>query len=58
VAWDINTASGNTEFGVSGLLYNSNLILYERNTGSNWTQMLMECAIGSKKAPSVHKNYR
>jgi hypothetical protein len=49
MAWDINNDTGNTEFGVSGLLYNSNLILYDRNTNSNWPQMLMESANGSKK---------
>ena len=48
MAWDINADVGNTEFGVSGLLYNSNLILYDRNTDSNWPQMLMESANGSK----------
>jgi hypothetical protein len=49
VAWDINNDTGDTEFGVSGLLYNSNLILYDRNTDSNWPQMLMQSANGSKK---------
>ena len=49
MAWDINDNTGNTEFGVSGLLYNSNLILYDRNTDSNWPQMLMESAMGAKK---------
>ncbi len=29
-----------TTFGVSGLLYNSNLIPYDRLTGSRWSQML------------------
>jgi len=49
MAWDINNDTGNTEFGVSGILYNSNLILYDRNTNSNWPQMLMESAQGSQK---------
>lgn len=49
MAWEINDDTGNTEFGVSGLLYNSNLILYDRNTDSNWPQMLMESAKGAKK---------
>jgi hypothetical protein len=30
-----------TEFGVSGMLYRENLIPYDRNTGSFWSQMLM-----------------
>ena len=35
-----------TTFGVSGLLYNSNLIPYDRATNSNWSQMRMECVNG------------
>ncbi|CAL2103455.1 conserved exported protein of unknown function [Tenacibaculum sp. 190130A14a] len=35
-----------TTFGVSGLLYNSNLILYDRKTDSNWFQMGEICANG------------
>ena len=34
------------EFGVSGLLLNSNLILYDRNTGSRWSQMLEQSING------------
>lgn len=33
-------------FGVSGLLYNSNLILYDRETGSFWSQMRQQCVNG------------
>lgn len=43
-------------FGVSGLLYNTNLILYDRNTDSYWPQLKLQCAngelIGDK--PSLH----
>lgn len=35
-----------TTFGVSGLLYNTNLILYDRVTDSYWSQMLMKCVGG------------
>ncbi|GAB4187084.1 MAG: DUF3179 domain-containing protein [Calditrichia bacterium] len=35
-----------TTFGVSGLLYNSNLIPYDRNTQSNWSQMKILCVNG------------
>lgn len=38
-----------TTFGVSGLLYNSNLIPYDRATNSNWSQMRMECVNGELK---------
>ncbi len=42
-------AGGNlqvTTFGVSGLLYNNNLILYDRLTDSNWSQMQNRCVNG------------
>lgn len=38
-----------TTFGVSGLLYNSNLILYDRLTDSYWSQMRLQCVGGSLK---------
>ncbi|MDA3859782.1 MAG: DUF3179 domain-containing protein [Melioribacteraceae bacterium] len=38
-----------TTFGVSGLLYNSNLIPYDRATNSNWSQMKMKCVNGQLK---------
>ncbi len=41
-------ANGTTStFGVSGLLYNTNLILYDRNTDSNWSQLKLECVNGT-----------
>ncbi|MBW7995902.1 MAG: DUF3179 domain-containing protein [Candidatus Glassbacteria bacterium] len=33
-------------FGVSGLLYNNNLIMYDRATDSRWPQMSLLCANG------------
>ena len=38
-----------TTLGVSGLLYNSNLIPYDRATNSNWSQMKMKCVNGELK---------
>ncbi len=35
-----------TEFGVSGMLYNENLMPYDRNTESIWSQMKMQCVNG------------
>lgn len=35
-----------TEFGVSGMLYNDNLMPYDRNTESIWSQMLGKCVNG------------
>ena len=36
-----------TQFGVSGLLYNNNLILYDRTTESHWSQILELAVQGS-----------
>jgi len=36
-----------TEFGVSGMLYNENLMPYDRNTESIWSQMRLQCVHGS-----------
>jgi hypothetical protein len=36
------------EFGVSGLLYNNNLIMYDRPTDSYWLQMLLSSVSGDK----------
>ena len=39
-AWSRAVNGVSTTFGVSGLLYQSNLILYDRLTQSNWSQIL------------------
>ena len=39
VGWDRNIQGNVTTFGVSGLLFNTNLIPYDRFTDSNWSQM-------------------
>jgi hypothetical protein len=46
MAWHTRTGVSNPTFGVSGLLYNSNLILYDRETDSYWAQMMMKCVNG------------
>lgn len=35
-----------TEFGTSGKLYNSNLVMYDRNTGSYWSQAMGKAITG------------
>ncbi len=45
--WKSNTGGIKSTFGVSGLLYNTNLILYDRNTNSNWSQLKLQCVNGS-----------
>lgn len=49
MAWGREFQDEAFEFGVSGLLYNSNLILYDRATNSHWPQMLMRSAEGERK---------
>jgi hypothetical protein len=47
IAWKRQGVVSNSEFGVSGLLYNSNLIPYDRGSSSNWSQMKLQCVNGS-----------
>ncbi len=46
IGWDRRINGVKTTFGVSGLLYNSNLILYDRETDSYWSQMLLKAVHG------------
>jgi hypothetical protein len=46
LAWDRNIDGETTTFGVSGLLYNSNLIPYDRKTESHWSQVLQKSING------------
>lgn len=45
--WDRIINGKETTFGVSGLLYNTNIIPYDRETDSNWSQMSLKCVNGS-----------
>ena len=45
-SWNRSIQNQTTTFGVSGLLYNSNLILYDRRTNSNWSQMRQQSING------------
>lgn len=47
IGWGRIIDGEETTFGVSGLLYNSNLIPYDRKSGSNWSQIRLECVNGS-----------
>jgi len=50
-------------FGVSGLLYNSDVLLYDRGTESLWSQLLMQAVAGPLKGerltpvPLVHTSW-
>ncbi len=46
IAWNRTINGKVTEFGVSGMLYRDNLIPYDRNTLSNWSQMKGICING------------
>lgn len=52
------------EFGVSGLLYNSDVVLYDRGTESLWSQLLGEAISGPlagsrlEPIPSTHTTWR
>ncbi len=47
IGWNRMVGGTETTFGVSGLLYNSNLIPYDRASDSNWSQMRIECINGN-----------
>jgi len=46
-AWNGESNGSPTSFGVSGLLYNNNLILYDRSTDTNWSQLKLQAVNGA-----------
>lgn len=57
IGWDREVNGENTTFGVSGLLFNSNLMPYDRLTNSTWSQMRLDCVNGSlieTKVNTIH----
>ncbi len=44
--WSRQIGGTSSTFGVSGLLYNSNIIPYDRSSDSNWSQMRYDCVNG------------
>ena len=46
IGWSRELNGETTTFGVSGFLYNSNIIPYDRKTDSNWSQLRMDCVNG------------
>ncbi len=53
IAWNRVINGEVTEFGVSGLLYKNNLIPYDRQTDSEWSQMLNLSVHGENKGFNV-----
>ena len=49
-SWEADQTLTDKRFGVSGLLYNSNLILFDRETNSLWQQMLEISVNGERVA--------
>lgn len=60
LAFDAVVEGQSLTFGVSGLLYNSDLLLYDRQTLSLWSQMMSEALsgnlLGKKLKPLVTEN--
>jgi len=55
-AWDRIINGERTTFGVSGLLYNTNIVPYDRATDSNWSQLFNASVFGELKGTKP-KNY-
>lgn len=46
IGWDREVNGSVTEFGVSGLLFRNNLVPYDRNSDSRWSQMQLRSVAG------------
>jgi len=53
VAFDATIDGQPTDFGVSGLLYNSDVLLYDRDTESLWSQILGKSISGKRVGKSL-----
>ena len=53
MAFDASIQGQYTTFGVSGLLYNSDVLLYDRQTQSLWSQLLGKAISGPRKDISL-----
>jgi hypothetical protein len=57
IAWNRFIDGHETTFGVSGSLFNNNLIPYDRKTGSYWSQMLLRGIKGSHGGDELRHEY-
>lgn len=55
VAFRANVAGKNLHFGVSGLLYNSDVLLYDRETNSLWSQLLGKAISGPRRGTALEQ---
>lgn len=53
IGWNRDIDGNVTTYGVSGLLFNSNLIPYDRGSNSNWSQIRLDCVQGELKGRKV-----
>lgn len=64
MAFDARSEQGHRRFGVSGLLYNSDVLLYDRETESLWSQIMRQAVSGPLKGqmleqlPMAHTSWR
>jgi hypothetical protein len=64
MAFDASRNGSRLVFGVSGLLYNSDMLLYDRNTESLWSQIMSTAISGQLKGvkltsiPLAHTSWR
>lgn len=54
-AFDATFNDRGYEFGVSGLLYNSDVLMYDRNTGSLWSQLMLQAVTGPMKGTRLQQ---
>lgn len=54
VGWQGIVEHADPSYGVSGLLYNSNLLLYDRETGSIWSQLLELAVFGDRSGEKAN----
>jgi len=53
IAFKADVAGKSLKFGVSGLLYNSDVLLFDRQTQSLWSQILSKAVTGSMKGNTL-----
>lgn len=57
IAWGRQSGNQETSFGVSGHLYNSNLVAYDRATESYWSQMTLQSIKGPLGGEELNRGY-
>ncbi len=55
IAFDAMIDRASKTFGVSGLLYNSDVLLYDRETETLWSQLMNEGVVGELKGRKIDK---